>query len=118
VSSEELDLTRLRNHFIEEIEIDEIIHFDNEYLKNTEIRSLSDISVKGSITSTTDDLYSLNVTVKGEMVLPCAITLLDVPYPFEIKIDEILNDEDAFEEKYIKLLIILLILCRLYGKIL
>jgi uncharacterized metal-binding protein YceD (DUF177 family) len=74
-----IDLTRLLHSYIEEIKIDDLVHFDDEYLKTTEIRKLSDVEVKGSIVETSDDLYALELVVKGEMILPCAITLEDVP---------------------------------------
>ncbi|MDD3048584.1 MAG: YceD family protein [Bacilli bacterium] len=99
-----IDLTRLLNHYIEEIKIDDKIIITDDYLQNTEIRGISEIAVTGSITSTTDDLYSLNLNINGEMILPCAVTLDDVDYPFDIKIDEILSDDDEEDEKYIKII--------------
>ena len=38
------------------------------------------------------------------MVLPCAITLEDVNYPFCININEILSEWDLDDEKYIKII--------------
>lgn len=99
-----IDLTRLISHFIEEIRIDEKITFDEDYLKNTDIRELNNVEVKGIINSTTENLYVLDINVKGEMILPDSITLEDVIYPFDINIDEILSDDEELEEKYIKII--------------
>lgn len=99
-----IDLTRLLNHYIEDIKINDNLKFTDDYLANTEIRQLSDIEVTGFIASTADDLYELNLNIKGEMILPCAITLEDVSYPFDIKINEILSDDDESDEKYLKII--------------
>ncbi len=47
-----INLSRLANNFIEKITISEIIVIDEEYLKNTEIRKLSELKVEGFISST------------------------------------------------------------------
>lgn len=99
-----LDLTRLINNYVEEIKINEKLFFGDKYIKNTEIRKLSEIIVEGCISCTTEKLYDLNFIVKGEMVLPCAITLEDVNYPFCININEILSEWDLDDEKYIKII--------------
>ena len=101
-----LDLTRLINNYVEEIKINEKLFFGDKYIKNTEIRKLSEIIVEGCISCTTEKLYDLNFIVKGEMVLPCAITLEDVNYPFCININEILSEWDLDDEKYIKIMFV------------
>ena len=98
-----IDLTRLINNFSEEIKIKEIIKFNDDYLKNTEIRSLDNVEIDGYICCTSEQLYNFNATVKGEMILPCSITLEDVKYPFTLKIDEILSENEEDDEKYIKI---------------
>ena len=99
-----INLSRLANNFIEKITISEIIVIDEEYLKNTEIRKLSELKVEGFISSTDEEFYVLNLKVKGEMILPCSITLEDVAYPFNINIDEALTEEDVKEENFIKII--------------
>lgn len=97
------DLTRLMNNFTDKIEISEIISFDSTYIKNTDIRKLDDVKIIGAITKSESDIYYLNLSVKGTMILPCAITLDDVEYPFSIEISEILSDVDENDEKYLKI---------------
>ncbi len=98
-----IDLTRLINSYIEEIEIDNIINFNNNYINNTDIRKLDDVKIKGSISKTEADIYNLHLDVKGKMILPCSLTLEDVEYPFLIEINEILSDIDEDDEKYLKI---------------
>jgi uncharacterized protein len=98
------DLTRLLNNFIEGIDIKGKLNFDDEYLKNTDIRRLSEIEIDGFISATIDDLYVLSANIKGEMILPCSITLEDVSYPFTLNIDEILSENSEHDEKYIKII--------------
>jgi uncharacterized protein len=98
-----IDLTRLMNNFIESIDINEVINFDDSYLTNTAIRRLSDVKVTGSISKTMADMYYLKLLVAGTMILPCAITLEDVEYNFGIEINEILSDIDDEDEKYLKI---------------
>ena len=47
--------------------------------------------------------YYLNLHVSGNMILPCAVTLKDVTYPFECQIDgeidEIMQEIDEFYKK-------------------
>ncbi len=99
-----VDLTRLINNYIEEIAIKQSLKFESSFIQNTEIKEISDIGVDGFIRCTTEDLYDFNVTITGEMVLLCSITLEDVIYPLNIQINEILTINDTVDEKYIKII--------------
>ena len=98
-----IDLNRLINNFIDKIEVDEIISFDDTHIKNTDIRKLEDVVVKGTISKSESDIYYLNLLVAGTMILPCAITLEDTEYPFSIEISEIFSDIEEKEERYFKI---------------
>ncbi len=98
-----IDLTRLLNSYVEEVSFDDIVSFENEYLSNTDIRSLSPIIVNGNIRKTMDDLYSLTINVNGEMTLPCSISLEDVILPIDVNINEVLTDNPEYDEEYIKI---------------
>ncbi len=90
-----LDLNYL-NRF-GKIEIDINFSLDSEIYKNTDIRELKDLHVFGCIDIDYEDNINLNLKITGTMVLPCAITLKDVPYSFESIVDETLG---KFEEIY------------------
>lgn len=97
-----VDLTRLINSFTDKVEIDEIISFDNNFIQTTDIRKLDDIRINGMIGKSECDIYNLHLSVSGKMILPCALSLNDVIYPFTIEISEILSDmEEA--ENYLKI---------------
>ncbi len=95
-----IDLLPLINNRNSSIDINEFVSIPNEYYKDTDIRELSKISVKGNIKELSDDVFNLNITVSGAMVLPCALSLEDVDYPFEISIDEEVGFGDDFEKNY------------------
>jgi len=98
-----IDLTRLVKSFTDKLEIDEVINFDETYINNTDIRKLDNIRIKGTISKTESDIYNLHLSVFGVMILPCALTLEDVKYPFSIEISEILSENDEDDEKYLKI---------------
>ena len=86
-----IDLTRLRSGIDKNVIIDIDYSFDKEML-GSDIKSLDDIKISGWITRNNMDDYILDVNVKGTAILTCAITLKDIPYKFDINInDSILN---------------------------
>lgn len=82
-----IDLIRLNNNIISNIEVDEVYSFKPEELEGTEIIRLDDIKISGNIYKNALDDVELNLNVKGVMVLPCALTLKEVDYPFDIDIE-------------------------------
>lgn len=81
-----IDLTRLKSGFVSFIAIDENCVFDESYLQQAELLELNNVHVVGEISKDAMDDYELSVIVDGVMVLPCAITLKPVNYPFEVEI--------------------------------
>ena len=65
---------------------DEMITFPNEMFHNlSQINGLKDVNVKGEgrLDMKNRQLY-VDFNVKGQMILPCAVSLEDVDYPFSI----------------------------------
>ncbi len=77
--------------------IDSDFVIDEDYYKNTDIRKLENLHVSGEVSVDYDDYINLNVKITGRMILPCAITLNDVPYDFSSEIEENIG---KFEEIY------------------
>lgn len=77
--------------------IDSDFVIDEDYYKNTDIRKLEDLHVSGEVLVDYDDYINLNVKITGRMILPCAITLNDIPYDFTSEIEENIG---KFEEIY------------------
>ena len=86
-----IDLTRLRNKIDSILDIDFNYSFSEEELKNTDIKKLDNVKVKGYIRRNSLDEFVININIIGTMVLTCAITLKDVNYDFNIEIDDILD---------------------------
>lgn len=90
-----IDITRLKSGVDEYTDIDLQHAFTKEELQDSDILELPELKVEGDITYHLD-MFHLRVSVKGVMVLPCAISLKPVNYPFSFEIDEDL-DEDLQE---------------------
>lgn len=95
-----IDLLPLINNNKNLIEINEYVLIPSEYYKNTDIRNLDKVLVSGVVNKISDDVFNLRVNVKGKMVLPCALSLEDVDYPFEFNVDENVGFDDEFEKNY------------------
>ena len=94
------DLIRLNNNIVKSIEVNETYSFTLEELKGTDLLKLDDVKIEGEIFKNSLGNIELNVGVEGVMVLPCAITLKPVNYPFSIEISgEIDELMENFEEK-------------------
>ena len=90
------DLTRLNNNIDKIIPISETYSFKLDELKGTDLLKLDDVKVEGELFKNSLGNIELNVDVEGTMVLPCAITLKPVDYPFAITISGELSE--LFEE--------------------
>ena len=96
-----IDLKDLYYNLKDKILIDDVVNIPEIYLKNTDIRKISDVRINGYIYEV-NDKYNLNLNIKGKMVLPCARTLKDVLYPFNITIDEEIDENNNEYYKIIK----------------
>ena len=98
-----LDLTRLQNRISDELEYHNSIILDEMLYKDTDIRSLSPIDVEITIIRSSDSSYNMNLRIKGTMVLPCSLTLKDVNYPFDIKTEVKVSNDDENYDEYVKI---------------
>lgn len=76
----------------DKIEINETINYDKSYIENTDIIELNDVKVEGMIYKDYEENTVIKVNVDGIMILSDAITLENVPYKFNIEIEEILEN--------------------------
>ena len=86
----ELELTKL--NYQDKIEIDEIINYPKDYLKDSGIHSLDNVHAIGKVYKDYEDNNAISLVVDGEMLITDAITALEVPYSFQIEIEEILEN--------------------------
>ncbi|RHM60611.1 DUF177 domain-containing protein [Coprobacillus sp. AF33-1AC] len=76
-------------------DFDEELTFPSEmFEKYNQINGLKDVNVSGTGNLDTRDkrLY-VDLNIKGTMILPCALTLEDIDYPFDISSTEIFSFE-------------------------
>ena len=86
----QIDLNKLI--YQDKILIDEIIDYSKEYLENTDIISLNNVKVQGSIYVDYEKNNVIELNVNGTMILTDAITTEPVPYDFTIEIAENLEN--------------------------
>ena len=97
-----IDITKLKNSVVKVIEVDEVANFNEEDIKKADMLDLKGVKVTGQISKNNLDSYNVYLKVSGEMILPCAITLKPVNYPFNIEIDEIFSEDASEMSKKIK----------------
>ena len=90
-----IDLNYLNRYGKLKIDSDFVI--DESYYKNTDIRKLENLHVSGEVSVDYEDDINFNLNISGRMILPCAVSLVDVPYDFDANIDENIG---KFEEIY------------------
>lgn len=86
----QIDLNKLV--YQDKILIDESIDYSKEYLENTDIISLNNVKVQGSIYVDYEKNNVIELNVLGTMILTDAITTDPVPYDFTIEIAENLEN--------------------------
>lgn len=94
-----IDLLRLRNGIDDKVIVNETYSFSEDELRATDLSKLDDVHVEGEITLNALDEIYLNLEVSGVMIIPCAITLKPVSYPFDIIIEGDLSEihEESLE---------------------
>lgn len=98
------DLVRLNNNIERTISINETYSFTQDELKGTDLLKLDDVKVEGELFKNSLGNIELSVDVEGVMVLPCAITLKPVNYPFVIQIsgelEELMENFEDFSTNF------------------
>ena len=93
------DIIRLNNNIEKTIYVNETYSFTQDELMGTDLLKLDNVKVEGELFKNSLGNIELNVDVEGVMVLPCALTLKPVDYPFAITISgEIEELMENFEE--------------------
>ena len=88
-----IDLTKMITNNLYELPLDGMLKVPEEELNNTDIRRISDVKVDGYIYNNEEN-YEIDIKISGTMVLGCARTLEDVDYPFNIEINEVIDENN------------------------
>lgn len=78
--------------FEEKVDISEIESWNND------IRRIDPVLVKGTMHAQGNQI-TCQMTLKGIMILPCARTLIDVEYPFELEATELFSISPYYNEE-------------------
>lgn len=92
-----IDLFKLNN--FNRLDIDSDVTFDEELYSKTDVRNIMNAHVTGELSISYEDELECDLLVSGTFILPCAITLDDVSYDFEVKIEENLGKFEDFYNK-------------------
>lgn len=93
-----IDLFKLNN--FNSVSIDENISIPEEYdLNKAGIRKIENLHVSGTISIDYEDEIVADLTVTGDFILPCAVSLEDVLYPINVKIEENMGKFEDFYNK-------------------
>lgn len=86
----QIDLLKL--NYQDEIKIDEEVNIPKDMYINTDINELKGVKAIGNITLDEENNYFVNLDLSGIMVLNDSITNDLVPYEFNVKIEESLEN--------------------------
>ena len=87
-----IDLNLLHSNATSEIKLDGVYSIPSEYYKDTDVKKIDNVSVKGTISRETDDIDFVDCNINGVMILQDAVSLEDVDYPFSIHLEGNLED--------------------------
>ncbi|MBP3841732.1 MAG: hypothetical protein IK997_06425 [Bacilli bacterium] len=87
-----IDLSLLHSNATSEIKLDGVYSIPSEYYKDTDVKKIDNVSIKGTISRETDDIDFVDCDINGVMILQDAVSLEDVDYPFSIHLEGNLED--------------------------
>ena len=94
------DIRRLNSNIDSSVPVDINYSFTEKELEKTELINCT-CQVSGDIYKSITGELAANLSIKGIMTLPCAITLKPVEYPFSVDINGEINEiSDNFDKNY------------------
>ena len=102
-----VNLEELKSNVKDKIMITEDINFYNELVEKTSIIKLDNVTFDGKIFKDLDGTFIINGILKGNMYLEDSISLDEVVYPFNIEIDEDIEENLQNNENSIDIIPIL-----------
>ncbi|RDW18456.1 hypothetical protein CWR48_12875 [Oceanobacillus arenosus] len=77
-----------KSAYNEPFKFDDYVDVSELEMMNNDIRKIQPVRVHGYCSEQGEQILC-SLEIEGEMILPCARTLVDVPYPFKIKTTEV-----------------------------
>ena len=87
-----INLEELNSNIKDKIYIDEFVKFDNALIDNSSIIRLDKIRFKGEVFKNLSEEFMLKGVLQGIMYLEDSISLDEVKYPFNIEIEESIEE--------------------------
>lgn len=87
-----INLLDLYRGIKKEITFDQEVLIDKKYYKDSDVKDLKDVYIKGRIYSDYDNRICYEFEVTGLMILEDSISLEEVSYPFHIEIEDNLEE--------------------------
>ena len=100
-----IDLRKL--YALGKLEINEEIIIPEDYYQKMDIIRMSLVRVDGKVFINSSEEIELDANLKGTFILPCAISLEEVEYDFDVVIEEIIDENKINNEISLALLDIL-----------
>ncbi|MBQ6686998.1 MAG: hypothetical protein IJN03_00555 [Bacilli bacterium] len=88
-----LDINKV---YASDINIDELISYEEDFYNKSTIKKLDEVKVTGKLSMNSLDELCIVLNITGNMYLSDAITLELVKYPFNIDIEETIDNNDEY----------------------
>ena len=102
-----IDLTKLYTHSVSLIDISGVYDIPCKYFSNSDVIDLSQIEVKNGVVKYVDDELYLIMKINGKMKINDSVTLKEVWYPFNIDLEEKLDEFIEKDEKSLDIIEVL-----------
>ena len=88
----EIDLSLLHSGTVPEVDISGNYEIPKEYYENSDVVSINTVTVSGNVTLDEEDNDFITCNIKGTMILLDSVSLEEVSYLFEIKYEDICDE--------------------------
>ena len=88
-----LDLNKV---YTSDININEELTYDKVFYSKSSIKNLEPVNVSGKISINDLDELNISLLIKGNMYLEDAVTLELIKYPFNIELEETIDNNDEY----------------------
>lgn len=99
-----IDLTKLYSGATDELSFDGEYNIPKEVITDSRVKELKDVVISNSIIKKIEDDFEISLNITGKMKISDSITLEDVWYPFDIEIDEKLDEFVENDKKHLDII--------------
>ena len=99
-----IDLTKLYSGATDELSFDGEYNIPKEVITDSRVKELKDVVISNSIIKKIEDDFEISLNITGKMKISDSITLEDVWYPFDIEINEKLDEFVENDKKHLDII--------------